>query len=126
MIWFICENRFPDWPVNFNDIKKGWDDNYDEAYCNVQISRRRDSRCTSAAREAFKTGIEALPSTISFIRSVHVGFNINPAEKWDICLDSTFDNLDDVKAYSVHPAHKAVAGELMKHIGERACVDFEL
>lgn len=22
MIWFICENRFPDRPVNFNDIKK--------------------------------------------------------------------------------------------------------
>ena len=78
-----------------------------------------------SAREAFKEGIEALPATIPFIRSVHVGFNINEAEKWDICLDSLFDNLDDVKAYSVHPAHKAVAMELMKHIGERACVDFE-
>ncbi len=77
------------------------------------------------AREAFKKGIEALPATISFIRQVHVGFNINENEKWDICLDSTFDNLEDVKAYSVHPAHKAVALELMKHIGERACVDFE-
>ncbi len=78
-----------------------------------------------AAREAFKKGIEALPATIPFIRSVHVGFNANPAEKWDICLDSSFDSLDDVKAYSVHPAHKAVASELMKHVGERACVDFE-
>lgn len=78
-----------------------------------------------SAREAFKKGIEALPSTIAFIRSVHVGFNVNEAEKWDICLDSVFDNLDDVKAYSVHPAHKAVASELMKHICERACVDFE-
>ena len=78
-----------------------------------------------AAREAFKQGIEALPATIPFIRSVQVGFNINKAEKWDICLDSLFDNLDDVKAYSMHPAHKAVASKLMKHIGERACVDFE-
>ncbi len=78
-----------------------------------------------AAREAFKKGIEALPATIPFIQQVHVGFNTNPAEKWDICLDSAFDSLDDVKAYSVHPAHKAVASELMKHIGERACVDFE-
>lgn len=77
------------------------------------------------AREAFKQGIEALPNVIPFIRSVHVGFNINENEMWDICLDSAFDNLDDVKAYSIHPAHKAVAGELMKHIGERACVDFE-
>ena len=82
-----------------------------------------DVRCT--AREAFKKGIEALPTVIPFIRSVHVGFNANPAEKWDICLDSSFDSLDDVKAYSVHPVHKAVASELMKHIGERACVDFD-
>ena len=71
----------------------------------------------SAAREAFKTGIEALPATISFIRSEIISC---------VIFCSTFDNLDDVKAYSVHPAHKAVAGELMKHIGERACVDFEL
>ena len=32
----------------------------------------------SAAREAFKTGIEALPSTISFIRSVHKGLQRAP------------------------------------------------
>lgn len=77
------------------------------------------------AQQAFKEGIEGLPTTIPFIRNVHVGFNINAAEKWDICLTSSFDNLDDVKAYSTHPAHKAIASELMKHIAERACVDFE-
>lgn len=76
------------------------------------------------ARTAFKQGIEALPAVIPFIRQVHVGFNINPNEQWDICLDSTFDSLDDVKAYSIHPAHKAAAVELMKHIAQRACVDF--
>lgn len=78
-----------------------------------------------AAREAFKSGIEALPTQIPFIRKVHVGFNINEAEKWDICLTSTFDTLDDAKAYGAHPAHKAVAVELMKHVAERTCVDFE-
>ena len=77
------------------------------------------------ACKEFKQGIESLPAVISFIRSVHVGININENEKWDICLTSTFDNLDDVKAYGAHPAHKAVAGELMKHIAQRACVDFE-
>lgn len=76
------------------------------------------------ARVAFKKGIEALPATIPFIREIHVGFNINPNEKWDICLDSTFDSLDDVKAYAVHPDHKAVGAALMQYIGERACVDF--
>lgn len=77
------------------------------------------------AKLAFKKGIENLPTVITFIRSVHVGFNINSNEKWDICLTSTFDTLEDAKAYGAHPAHKAVAMELMKHIGERACVDFE-
>lgn len=78
-----------------------------------------------SACEAFKQGIERLPEVIPFIRKVFVGFNINDNEKWDICLDSTFDNLDDVKAYGAHPAHKQIAMELMKHIAERACVDFK-
>ncbi len=78
-----------------------------------------------AAAATFKQGIEALPATIPFIRSVKVGININKDEKWDICLTSAFDNLDDVRSYSVHPAHKAVATALMAHIAQRACVDFE-
>lgn len=80
----------------------------------------------TSSREAFKSGIEALPQTIPFIKSIHVGFNTNPAEKWDICLESTFSDLDEVRAYSAHPAHKAVAAALMRNIGERACVDFEI
>ena len=55
----------------------------------------------------FKAAIEALPEKIDFIRQVFVGLNCNPAEKWDICLESTFDTLEDVKAYSVHPDHVA-------------------
>ena len=36
--------------------------------------------------QAFKAGIEALPATIPTIREIRVGFNINPAEAWHICL----------------------------------------
>ncbi len=78
-----------------------------------------------SARQAFKEGIERLPEVIPFIQSVHVGFNVNGNETWDICLDSTFATLDEVKTYGAHPAHKAVASQLMQYIGERACVDFE-
>lgn len=80
----------------------------------------------SSAFKAFKNGIESLPSEIPFIREVFVGKNCNEAEKWDVCLHSVFDNLEDVKAYSVHPSHKAVASEFMKFVAERACVDFEI
>lgn len=77
-----------------------------------------------AAARSFKEGIESLPAVIPFVRAVEVGVNVNPAEKWDICLTSRFDSLEDVKAYSAHPAHKAVAVELMQYIADRACVDF--
>lgn len=78
-----------------------------------------------AAARLFKKGIEELPAVIPFIGSVHVGLNVNPSEEWDICLVSEFASLEEVRAYSFHPAHKAVAGELMRHIAQRACVDFE-
>ena len=74
----------------------------------------------------FKAAIEALPATINVIRKVFVGLNINEAEKWDICLESEFDTLEDVKAYAVHPDHVAAAGILKDAKKDRACVDYEM
>ena len=73
----------------------------------------------------FKNAIEALPEQIDFIRQVFVGLNCNSAEKWDICLESSFDTLEDVKAYSVHPAHVAAAVILKDAKADRACADYE-
>lgn len=78
------------------------------------------------AMHDFKTGIEALPTVIPYIRDIHVGLNINADETCDICLDSTFLSLDDVRTYAVHPAHVAVAGALKPFIATRSCVDFEI
>ena len=74
----------------------------------------------------FKVAIEALPATIDVIRKVFVGLNINGAETWDICLESEFDTLEDVKAYAVHPDHVAAAGILKDAKLDRACVDYEM
>ena len=73
----------------------------------------------------FKAAIEALPAKIDVIRKVFVGLNINEAEMWDICLESEFDTLDDVKFYAVHPDHVAAAGILKDAKKDRACVDYE-
>jgi hypothetical protein len=78
-----------------------------------------------AVMNDFKAAIEALPAEIDVIRKVFVGLNINEAETWDICLESEFDTLDDVKAYAVHPAHVAAAGILKDAKQDRACVDYE-
>lgn len=74
----------------------------------------------------FKNGIEALPAVIPFIRAINVGLNVNPDEACHICLESTFDSLADVRTYSTHPAHQAVAGALKPYIAVRSCVDFEV
>lgn len=73
----------------------------------------------------FKAAIEALPTKIDVIRKVFVGLNINESEAWDICLESEFDTLDDVKLYAVHPDHVAAAGILKDAKQDRACVDYE-
>ena len=73
----------------------------------------------------FKSAIEALPAKIDVIRKVFVGLNINEAEQWDICLESEFDSLEDVKLYAVHPDHVAAAGILKDAKLDRACVDYE-
>ena len=73
----------------------------------------------------FKAAIEALPAKIDVIRKVFVGLNINAAEQWDICLESEFDSLEDVKLYAAHPDHVAAAGILKDAKQDRACVDYE-
>lgn len=76
------------------------------------------------AMENFRKGILALPAEIPFIKHIEVGFNQNPAEKYDIALYSEFETLEDVMAYAVHPSHVAVASALKPYIAHRACSDF--
>ena len=79
-----------------------------------------------AVIDKFKAAIEALPPVIPSIRKIFVGQNINADEKWDICLESEFDTLEDVKFYATHPDHVA-AGKILAETKEsRACVDYEL
>lgn len=94
----------------------------------IVLFKLKESLTAEAKSEAannFKNAIEALPASIPFIRKVFVGVNINTAEAWDICLESEFDSLDDVKAYAVHPAHVAAAGILKDAKADRACCDYE-
>lgn len=77
------------------------------------------------ARERFKNKIMALPAQLSIIREIEVGFNLNPNEQWDICLNSSFDSLEDVAFYSNYPDHQAAAKELKAYLSGRSCVDYQ-
>lgn len=74
----------------------------------------------------FCNAVMALPEKIDVIRHIEVSRNINPAEQYDIALNSTFDTLADVSIYATHPDHVAAAAKLKGKVASRACVDYEI
>ncbi len=76
--------------------------------------------------ELVKSMLEELPSKIDFIRSMQVHLNVNTKNgMYDAVLISTFDSLEDVAAYTVHPDHKAVSSYVALVREDRASVDYE-
>lgn len=74
-----------------------------------------------------KKQLEGLPAKIDVIRSMEVGINVKEsARAFDIVLVSTFDNLEDLETYRVHPAHQ----EFVDYVGQireqTASVDYEI
>ena len=77
------------------------------------------------AMHHFRRDILNLRSVIPCIRELEVGFNCNSTETWEICLNSSFDNLEDLHAYATHPQHIAASQRLKPLLADRACVDYE-
>ena len=78
----------------------------------------------SAAALLFRDALLALPAQIPELKAIEVGININPAENYDLVLIAQAESLEDVAAYSAHPAHKAAVSLIADRITSRACVDF--
>ncbi len=73
-----------------------------------------------------KAALEALPPIIKEIKSMTVGINCNTNESFDIALETTFNNLEELEIYAKHPDHVA-AGRILREVLEsRACVDYEI
>lgn len=72
----------------------------------------------------FKEVLLDLPAQIEQLISMEVGINENPAESWDLVLIATADSLEDVAAYSAHPAHLEAVKIIAPYKEERACIDY--
>jgi hypothetical protein len=73
-----------------------------------------------------KERLEGLPSRIDVIRSLEVGVNLKEsARAFDIVLVSTFNNLEDLETYRVHPAHLEVVDYIGRIREQTASVDYE-
>ena len=69
---------------------------------------------SAAEREAGISGLRGLPARIDFIRSFELGEDVLKLPRsWDLVLVATFDDLDALQAYAIHPDHVPVA-ELLK------------
>lgn len=74
----------------------------------------------------FASALIQLPEQIEELKSIEVGLNINPEEDWDLVLTAIADSLDDIKTYSIHPAHMEAVKIIEPFKESRACVDYEL
>jgi hypothetical protein len=71
-----------------------------------------------------KNALLSLKDKLDFLRSIEVGLNANPNEKFDLALTTVFDSMTDLERYATHPDHMAVAQLIGPIKEDRACVDF--
>ena len=73
-----------------------------------------------------KTGLEGLKGIVPGLERVLVRTQGLASSSADLMLDSAFTDAAALKAYSVHPAHVAVANANVRPFMQtRLCLDFE-
>lgn len=81
----------------------------------------------AAVKAGIKEGLEGLAGQIPGLLEVHVNINGLPSSTADLMLDTTFENAEALKGYSVHPAHVAVANAKVRpYYKSRVCLDYEV
>lgn len=77
--------------------------------------------CENALR--IKNGLEALLGVVPQLRSCLVGENIAEGN-YDLCLITTFDSMEDLEAYKIHPEHVKIASYCRLVCDSRIACDF--
>lgn len=78
-------------------------------------------------KKSIKSGLEGLKGKINGLTDIRVQTERLPSSNGDLMLDSTFTDIDALKAYAVHPAHVEVADrDVRPYTAVRSCIDFEL
>ncbi|MDH5509005.1 MAG: Dabb family protein [Nitrospinota bacterium] len=77
-------------------------------------------------KESLAGKLESLKDSIDKIRSLKVGLDVgNKPNSYDMALDTTFDSMADVDAYSKHPEHVKVLDTIAGICQTTAKVDYE-
>lgn len=82
---------------------------------------------TEAAITDMEKALGKLPGAIPEIKGYDFGRDIIHTERsYDFALVSTFDSLDSMKRYQVHPDHMVVLGKVKELCESILAVDFEI
>ena len=76
-------------------------------------------------KKGIKEGLEGLKGIIPGLIDIVVNTEGLPSSNADLMLDSAFEDEEALKAYSVNPAHVAVAdGKVRPYTKTRTCLDY--
>ncbi len=127
MLWFIAVSKHCE--ISNNQLIKSI--KYRKMIKHIVVWNIKE---TASADEKFAIANEiqaklvGLKGKVPQIVDIEVGINIDsefPAND-DIVLVSTFNSVDDLNAYQVHPEHKAVVGYVKENVCSRVAVDYEI
>ena len=78
-----------------------------------------------SVKEEIKSGLEGLKGQIPGLVDIKVQIEGLASSNAEVMLDSTFEDEDALKNYSIHPAHVAVANNNVRPFTKtRMCLDF--
>ena len=77
------------------------------------------------AAETLRSELLSMRTKIPVIREFEIGINFNPSSfAFDVVINSTFENHEDLEIYQLHPAHKAFIAFNKNFSAEKVIVDY--
>ena len=90
-----------------------------------KINRDGTAEERQATVEAFRQKTAYLKSIIPEIREATVGANMNKGDVFHVCIDSVFEDVDQLNTYINHPEHLKVR-EFMNSVSyDKTVFDYE-
>ena len=78
-------------------------------------------------KKGIKEGLEGLAGKIPGLIDIKVQTEHLPSSNADLMLDSSFESIEALKGYAVHPLHVEVAdGKVRPYTAVRSCLDYEV
>ncbi|MBQ8540083.1 MAG: Dabb family protein [Clostridia bacterium] len=73
--------------------------------------------------EKLSVAAENMNGSIKGLIKAELIKNVNPQEKYDLCLYCEFETLEDINSYQEDPVHIAFKDIIMGNVFDRACID---